>query len=221
MPSEGTVRDGPASGFQLIETMRWEPGTGLLRGDLHLRRLSRSASELGFRCDLEALEQHLAQAVGGETPLRVRLTLSNDGEVAVTTQPFTPLPPNTVWNLKIAEIRLDRNDPLLRHKTTRRDTHDRARAEISPYDADEVILLNGEGQVCEGTITNVFVGDGNGAYLTPPLGCGLLPGILREELLAEGRAKGAEITPEMLEKAEEFFVGNSLRGLVRARLVAG
>jgi 4-amino-4-deoxychorismate lyase len=47
----------------------------------------------------------------------------------------------------------------------------------------------------------------------------LLPGILREELLETGKAQEAELKPADLAAARRLFVGNSLRGLIRARLV--
>ena len=47
---------------------------------------------------------------------------------------------------------------------------------------------------------------------------GLLPGVLRAELLAEGRCREAELAPDDLRGA--FLVGNALRGLIRAELVA-
>jgi 4-amino-4-deoxychorismate lyase len=156
--------------------------------------------------------------VGGDAPLRVRLTLAQDGKSEVTTQPFTPLAPAAVWTVKIAETRLDANDPLLRHKTTRRAVYDAARAEFSRDEADEVILLNQHGQVCEGTITNVFADTGDGILLTPPLRCGLLPGVLRGELLESGKAREVVLTGNDLRRANAIFVGNSLRGLIRARL---
>ena len=120
--------------------------------------------------------------------------LSPDGDVHASTQPFEPLPPHKVWNLRIARIRLDSADPLLRHKTSRRDAYMKARAEYPVHQADEVILLNERGEVCEGTITNVFVDAGDGVLLTPALACGLLPGVLRGELLDEGRASEAVLT---------------------------
>ena len=89
-------------------------------------------------------------------PLRTRLVLSADGDVHASTQPFEPLPPDKVWNLRIAHIRLDSGDPLLRHKTSRRDAYIKARADYQVHQADEVILLNERGEVCEGTITNIF-----------------------------------------------------------------
>ena len=66
-------------------------------------------------------------------------------------------------------------------------------------------------EVCEGTITNVFV-EKDGVLITPPLTCGLLPGVLRQELLENGEAKEAVLTLDDLKKG--FYLGNSLRGLI-------
>ena len=71
----------------------------------------------------------------------------------------------------------------------------KARAEYQVHQADEVILLNERGEVCEGTITNVFADVGDGVLVTPALACGLLPGVLRGELLDEGRASEAVLSP--------------------------
>jgi 4-amino-4-deoxychorismate lyase len=218
MPSESAVRDGNGAGFELIETLRWEPARGFVRLERHMARLAASAHELGFKLSPAGIDLALRDAAGGDGALRVRLTLVQDGKPEVTTQPFTPLAPDAVWTLRIAETRLDANDPLLRHKTTRRAVYDAARAEFSREEADEVILLNQRGEVCEGTITNVFVDAGNGVLLTPPLRCGLLPGVLRGELLESGKAKEAVLIEEDLRRANAIFVGNSLRGLIRARL---
>ncbi|MCA8889022.1 MAG: aminotransferase class IV, partial [Parvularculaceae bacterium] len=55
-----------------------------------------------------------------------------------------------------------------------------------------------------------------GVLLTPPLSAGLLPGTLRSELLASGTAVEATLTPDMLATAAAVYLGNSVRGLVRA-----
>ncbi|WP_353644774.1 aminotransferase class IV family protein [Mesorhizobium sp. WSM2239] len=215
MPSESAVRDGNGAGFELIETLRWEPARGFVRLERHMARLAASARELGFSMSETAVDRALRNAVGGNAALRVRLTLAQDGKPEITTQPHAPLAPDAVWTLKIAETRLNANDPLLHHKTTRRAVYDAARAEFSREEADEVILLNQHGQVCEGTITNIFA-DVDGVLLTPPLGCGLLPGVLRGELLESGKVREAVLTEEDLHSANAMFVGNSLRGLIRA-----
>ena len=157
------------------------------------------------------------RAEGGEpqaAPLRVRLELFPDGRTEVQTAPFIPLAPDATWRLKIAETRLASSDPLLRHKTSRRGLYTSARAEFPAANADEVILTNERGELCEGTITSLFLDDGSGILKTPPLACGLLAGILREELLESGKATERVLRPDDL-AGGTIFVGNSLRGLIR------
>ena len=219
MPVEGPVRDGSPASFDLIETMRWEPATGFVRFDRHLARLYASARELGFDFDARRIGEVLNNAITDPAkPLRARLALSPNGDAPASMQPFEALPPNKVWILRIAHNRVDSRDPLLRHKTSRRDVYMKARAGYQPHQADEVILLNERGEVCEGTITNVFADTGDGVLLTPALACGLLPGVLRSELLDEGRAREAVLGTADLADANRLFVGNSLRGLIQARL---
>ena len=220
MPAESAVRDGDGPGYALIETFRFEPGSGFVRLERHLARLERSARELGFRYSRDRVDEALAGLSGRDAPLRVRLELALDGAVEVTSQPFVPLAPGTVWTIGIAEARLDAADPLVRHKTTRRQIYEAARAEFSRDEADEVVLLNGDGRLCEGTITNVFVDSGDGLLRTPSLANGLLPGVLRAQLIEEERAVEADLSPEDLRSAAAIFVGNSLRGLIPARLRA-
>lgn len=220
MPAEGALRDGTAAGLELIETLRWEPGVGFIRLERHLARLEKSARALGFAHDDAAVREVLTGSVGGNEPLRVRLTLAKDGRIGVTNARFEPLPANAIWTLRIADKRLDSADPLLRHKTTRRQVYEAARAEFSRDEADEVLLLNERGEVCEGTITNVFVDIGEPALVTPALDCGLLPGVLRGEMIDAGKAKEVVLTEGDLRVAKAIYVGNSLRGLIHAGPVA-
>jgi 4-amino-4-deoxychorismate lyase len=135
----------------------------------------------------------------------------------VQTAPFTPLAPDATWRLKIATARLASTDPLLRHKTSRRAAYAAARAEFPATEAEEVILANERGELCEGTITSLFLDDGSGILKTPPLACGLLAGVLREELLESGKAVEQVLLPQDLATGT-VLLGNSLRGLIRSRL---
>lgn len=221
MPAEGALRDRNGPGFELIETLRWDPAAGFVRLERHLARLYASAGALGFTADPQRIGEALHDCEGERVPLRVRLSLARNGEVTGITQPFEPLPEDTVWTLRIAGTRLDSSDPLLRHKTTRRTLYEAARAEFPRGQADEMLLLNERGEVCEGTITNVFLDAGDGGLLlTPALACGLLPGVLRGELLDTGKAREATLTLHDLWTARKIFVGNSLRGLIEAKISA-
>jgi len=210
---ESALRRSAPAGLTLIETFRWEPVGGFVQLPAHLARMARGAAALGVGFKRGAVDRVLAAVRGGE-PLRVRLTLALDGGVAVAA---TPLGPHAaLWRVGLAEARLRSDDPWLRLKTSARMTYDAVRAGL-PFGIDEAVLLNERGEVCDGTITNVFL-DRGGGLETPPLGCGLLPGVLRGEMLARGECREAVLREGDLGEGA-LFVGNSLRGLIPARLV--
>ena len=111
--------------------------------------------------------------------------------------------------------RVDSADPLLYHKTTRRELFDGERHR-HPGCAD-VIFLNERGEVTEGSYNNLVISL-HGRLLTPTLECGLLPGVLRAELLATGIVREAVLTPADLEAADAIWLINSVRGWRECRL---
>lgn len=204
--------------FYLFETMRREPDAEIVRLDLHLRRLETASRELGFSHDPGRISDALASLPEAGHQQRIRLTLQRDGSCCAQAYPFEPVTNGTIWTLAIAETRLSSTDRLLRHKSSRRGVYDAARAEFAAETAQEVLLLNEKGELCEGTITSLFVRLDDGPLKTPSLQCGLLAGVLRQSLLKSGQAEEAVLLPDDLAHATEIFVGNSLRGLIRARL---
>ena len=209
---ESALRDSLPRDARLIETFRWEPEAGFINLDRHLSRMARSAEVLGF--DYEDLWALYVIQASGEVPLRCRLTLGDDG-FAFSSAPLGETP--DVWRVAISDVRLPSGDALLQHKTTRRDLYDTAREE-RPDGIDEALMLNERGEVCEGTITSVFVTLEDGQIVTPPLSCGLLPGIQREIALENG-ALEAVVTVDMLKTAKAIHMGNSLRGMIPVKLV--
>ncbi|MFV0383904.1 aminotransferase class IV [Paracoccus sp. (in: a-proteobacteria)] len=208
------IRLSAPAGLTVFETMRAEAGC-VLRWPLHRERLRRDCAAVGFQPDMAQVDRALTGLPRAQI-LRVRLTVDAGGQVAVTHQPLPPGSPE--WCVVIAGQRLDSADPWLRIKTSHRPAHDAARAHL-PAEADEAILLNERGEICEGSITNLFARRGD-MLLTPPLDCGLLPGVLRQELLQSGRAREAVLRPADLADGA-LFMGNSLRGLIPARVQAG
>lgn len=206
---EGALREGGRDAdLRLIETLGWD-GARLVRGERHLARLARSAAALGWGCDVEAARAALL--AGRTEPARLRLVLDRAGDVAVTEGPLLPVA--GPWRLGLAGARLASGDPWLRVKTTRRAAYDAARAGL-PEGLDEVVFLNERGEVCDGTITTVFFDAGQGMR-TPPLNCGLLPGVLREEMLETGQCREAVLPGGDLAHVR-LWAGNSLRGLIPA-----
>jgi para-aminobenzoate synthetase / 4-amino-4-deoxychorismate lyase len=194
--------------LQLIETLRWEPGAGFVRLDLHLARMERSAECLGLAFDETRARAALAKAVGAGEALRLRLTLDEVGAFACTAALLGP--GKDCWTYTISPRRVSSRDLLARHKTSWREHYD---SEQLPPGCDEAIFLNERGDVAEGSRTNVFV-ERDGRLLTPPLSAGVLAGVLRASLIAAGRCREAVLMPQDLQGT--VYLGNSLRGLIRA-----
>ncbi|WP_299077228.1 aminotransferase class IV family protein [uncultured Ruegeria sp.] len=212
---EGPLCAPVESDFRLIETLAHRPDQGLVRRDRHLRRMARTAAALGLPFIVDEALEALAD-VPNEVPLRCRLTMDISGKFELTTAPLANNPPH--WRLALADTRLNASDLWLRYKTTRRSVYDTARAAMAD-DIDELLFLNEHDELCEGTITNLFVVMQDGERLTPALSCGLLPGILREELLEGHEFTESKLTLTDLQNAQTVYMGNSLRGLIPVELV--
>ena len=209
--------------FQLIETMRLDPGKGIYLRQRHMERLQNSCQELDFFCPLEEIEKALDRLetthAKGTKPRMVRLLLSPaGGAFELSDRPVAAPDPDKTIGFIISEKRVNSANPLLAHKTTKRELFNEEWARAHEhYGADEVLFLNERGECSEGARSNLFV-KRKGQLLTPPLSSGLLPGTLRAELLASGQATEKRLYPEDLADAPIFF-GNSVRGLQPARLI--
>ncbi|WP_292528635.1 aminotransferase class IV [Methylocystis sp.] len=220
MSDQGALSDRRESDFGLIETLLWTRGEGFSLLPEHFARLAASSAALGFSYDearvLDALNDAVARAPSDR--LRVRLVLARDGAIETSVTPIEPIPRDTIWRVAIAKRRFSSADPLLRHKTTRRALYEDALTDAAQRcGADEVLFQNERDELCEAARCNLFVPQGE-ILLTPPLSSGLLPGTLRAALIAQGQAHEAILRLEDISKSE-FFLGNSVRGLIRARLV--
>jgi para-aminobenzoate synthetase / 4-amino-4-deoxychorismate lyase len=199
--------------FDLIETMGFDPVDGLLRLERHLTRMKLSAERFGFAFDRHAARNELQAATFRlRDRARVRLLASRGGHYAIEVRPLA-LPAEPV-EVALAPLPVAPDDFRLRNKLTDRAFYDDARRASGCF---ELLFTDSDGFLTEGSFTNIFV-ERDGRYLTPPLARGLLPGVLRAELIEEGRAVEADLRPEDL--AGGFLIGNSARGLLRARLRA-
>lgn len=195
--------------FDLIETMAFDPDEGLTRLEAHLARMKASADALGFTFDRHAARNELQAATFRlRGPRRIRLLLSPTGAVAIEAAPLPQSPAQAT--VAIVPLPVVPTDFRLRHKTSARGFYDDARKAAGTF---EVVFEDAAGFLTEGSFSNLFVPRGAG-LVTPPLRNGLLPGILRAELIESGRAIEAPLTRADL--AGGFFIGNAVRGLIPA-----
>ena len=195
----------------LEELMRFDPEEGIQNLDDHLQRLSDASEARGFRFDRHAARNELQAATFRlRERARIRLLASRQGNYAIEVRRLA-LPEEPV-DVAIAPLSVEPEDFRLAHKTTDRAFLDDPRKKSGCF---EVIFTDAAGFLTQGSFTTIFL-ERDGVLLTPPLSRGLLPGILRAELLEQGRAVEADLRPEDL--AHGFCVGNAARGLLRARL---
>lgn len=209
--AKGTfAQTGPA--FDLIETMFLCPRTGVRNVRRHLARMRRSADLFGYRFDEVSASEQLRRAAAAQSkPARARLALSPAGGLKLDLQPL-PADPSEPVAATLLPLPVDCRDFRLSHKTSDRRFYDDAREKAGVF---EVVFIDPAGFVTEGSRTNVFVQRGE-IMVTPPVRRGLLPGILREVLIEEGKAVEADIRVSDLQAG--FWIGNSLRGLLNARV---
>jgi para-aminobenzoate synthetase / 4-amino-4-deoxychorismate lyase len=200
-------------GFDLIETMRFEPAHGIARLELHLERMKDSARSFGFEFDRHSARNQLHAATFHLDALsKIRLLLSKSGAIAIEIRSLHDV--TEPWSVAVVPLPVEITDYRLNHKTTDRAFYDDAREES---EADEVLFTTPDGFLTEGSITAIFV-ERDGKLLTPPLARGALPSVLRRELIEAGQVIEADLTEADLDS--NFFIGNSVRGLIPAKRVA-
>jgi para-aminobenzoate synthetase/4-amino-4-deoxychorismate lyase len=202
--------------FSLLETMRLQDGT-VVRLERHLARQAGSAAYFGFQWNEAAVRNAVAAAVKAhpEGCWRLRLLVSMDGSPETECTHHDAGEPR-VWHVAFADVPVDEDDPFLRNKTTHRGTYEVARR--SRPDVDDVLLWNGREEVTEATIANV-VAELDGVLYTPPVACGLLPGVFRAELLDRNIVRERVLTKADIAGATRLWLINSVREWIDAALV--
>lgn len=218
LKAEFLKRPGPS--FELIESLLWNGQYPLLAA--HLQRMENSARYFGYVFDRSRAQELLhsnARQLSSGVSFKVRLTLDRTGKMTIG---------NTTVNrngetglVTVSPVRTSSADRFLYHKTTHRqlyrDMFDRAKRD----GYDDLLFFNERDELTEGAISNVFAEIG-GKLLTPPVACGLLPGVYRQQLLAtNASAEERVLTMEDLLSADAVYVCNAVRGLRKVRIVLG
>ena len=203
------------SKFAILETLLWQKDFGFHRLERHLTRLKNSAFELGVNYSETQLMQKINNFKGAKTNDFERVKIELGEEIRLNSNEF--IPSDDIITFAISPTIMQSNNPWLYHKTTMRNLYDSEWREINVnHSIDEIIYFNERDELTEGSRSNIFLDIGGENLITPPIQCGVLPGVLREELLESGKAKEQIISRDSFLNAKQVYLGNSLRGLRKA-----
>jgi 4-amino-4-deoxychorismate lyase len=223
---------GLAYGDGVFRTLRMEAGRPVWWQD-HLAKLEADCGRLALPAPKRSeWEQDLAWLAVRMPDAVIRLTVTRGPgprgyrvpELVFPTRlaVATPLPDfpdpvaKTGARLRICDLRLGHQPRLAGIKHLNRLENTLARMEWDDPEVDEGILLDGEGWVVSGVMSNLLVRH-SGAWLTPTLDrCGVA-GVTRGRLIKSLAAQETRLTLDTLLTSEAILLCNSL---VRLRWVA-
>ena len=215
------------SGVGLFETILVTAGQAI-QITAHYARLAKSAQSLGIPFVQSSWDTSLAEAlkqIPTQGNFRLRLDLSPTGLMSFRFGELETLPPivKIFWADKLlrdpAETIMHSGNLLLQHKTTQRLVYDTAWQAAVAQGGFDALFTNEQGMVTEGGRSSLFIRPQDSQqWLTPPLSAGVLPGLMRQQLLTDGRRKTHEANLSVADVlgAEEIIICNAIRGLLSA-----
>jgi branched-chain amino acid aminotransferase len=224
-PGEATVSafdHGVTVGDGVFETCKVVGGQAFAL-TRHLGRLRTSAA--GLDLEVPWSDGELAAAVGAvlaasPAASRLRITLTGGpgplGSERAAVAPTLVVAASTGggWapTAAVATVPWRRNEhgALVGLKTTSYGENVRALARAKAAGADEAILANTAGLLCEGTGSNVFLAH-EGRLVTPPLSSGCLAGITRALVCELVAVEEVDLPLDALAAAPEAFLTSSTR----------
>lgn len=205
--------DGYQFGLGAFETIAIHQGVPLFLGP-HLARMDRTLAFLKIdnRISEEEVQEYLRQNQLANGGLKIMVSQNN----IIFTRRKNPYRVDKYQNGAImgySDFKRNETSPLICHKTLNYGECILENRKAKDRGLDEIIFLNTKGEICEGTVSNIFfVRDGT--IYTPEKTCGLLPGVIRDFVLENNPAKQTVIMPDDVNSYDECFITNSLMGIM-------
>jgi branched-chain amino acid aminotransferase len=196
----------------------------------HVERLVAGARvlDIPFECHTAQIESKISELA--VFPLSVaRITLTRGSGPRGLNPPLDPKPnlyisvseyhplPDRPLKLFVSTIRRNEFSPSSQLKTLSYTDNILARIQALKNGADEALLLNTQGFVACAASGNIFI-EKNGVLFTPPLSEGVLPGIMRAQILAHHPSEEKRLMLEDCRNAEAVYLCNSLIGMAKIDL---
>jgi len=193
--------------FALIETMRIIKNKGYFLLLQHLSRLLNSCNFFKINCDISKIKNRLLK-IKFDNDYKIRLLVFPDGKFKIEKNIYKENKSNLI---DFSNFKTSSKNIFLYHKTTNREIYNKEYKNALKNGLFDVIFINEKDEITEGCISNIFIKK-EGIFYTPPVKCGLLPGIYRNYLLNKDNKKYREkiLFKKDILNADEIYLCNSV-----------
>ncbi|KAJ5753940.1 uncharacterized protein N7511_008093 [Penicillium nucicola] len=184
--------------------------------------------------DLKSFELFLDASIPNRSkPWRLRIVVNNNGNCTVDVNPTAAIdlmglliptlhtaPTVPVWKVYV-DTECIVPSGFTTHKTTARDDYTAARLRAgikSPAETSEVLLVNPNNEIMEGSITTVYF-QRDHMWITPPLSSGGNAGTTRRYAMSRGFCVEQIIRRNELVDGELCWLSNGVRGFMQGQVV--
>lgn len=204
----------PSKPFQLIETILWDK-TYILLSE-HLKRLKQSAQYFDYPINLPNLKKQLQKLtkkfVFGKQ-YKIRILLNHRDVACNVSTVTTDQKKSSCDKIIFSSHHTDSKNIFLYHKTTNRTLYDKEYKKYTKQGYIDVLFCNERDEITESAISNIIIKK-NEHYYTPPVRCGLLPGIYRQHFITTQPVTEKILTVSDIQSADQIYICNAVRGLI-------
>lgn len=208
--------DGFFFGIGAFETIAVEGGVPVFL-ERHRARLEEALGFFGLPFDKKAVSAAIGARLRDADPAtRTALKVAVSERTIATSlraNPYTPADYERGFRVCTSRILRNESSPLVFRKTLCHADCILEKRAARSRGFDEAVFLNTQGLIAEGTASNVFFTQGASVY-TPPVACGLLPGIMRAFVCETLPVVERPIAPGDIGAFDGMFLTNSLMGIM-------
>jgi branched-chain amino acid aminotransferase len=205
-------------GAGIFETIRTVSGQPYALG-LHLRRGYKSSDVLSIQTPaLDVVMASIATLLSVEPHEDglLRVSFDHSGQWAAVHVPYLPVTTS-------ATVGIHPDATVSRGETLKRYPYEYRLAileEARLLGFDETIVSNTQGNICEGAVSNIIMCI-DGLWITPPTSDGVLPGIMRELVIAHCDVQVQSIPLSRIDAISSAILLSSLRIAQEVHAIAG
>ncbi|MCK9210033.1 MAG: aminodeoxychorismate synthase component I [Ignavibacteriaceae bacterium] len=212
--SKGAFLTQPVSEFEIFTSLIFEKGKPFLLKQ-HLHRLKSSAEYFLFYFDTKKVQKELTKCYDSlreKKYYKIKVSVNKFGKLTITKTELKNNSQQWMENARviISDTKIDSRNSFQYFKTTNRELYTTELQKYKVAGFDEVLFLNEQNNLTEGTTTNIFIFH-NGKWKTPPISSGILNGVYRNYFIKKHEVSEEEISISDLKHSEKIILTNAVR----------